>query len=485
MKKEMVHWIEEALLLILIMLNILDFVELIPGDIDVSKKVISWIILGYLLYRVSLSRIFFGERHPTIDLMLILSYFCLITKNIVSSMMSNQDEVVIFKHVFDYIIRNAVLIEFWSFYTGGILIILLSLYIASNFNFLKKSIIGIIHEDGPVPRNFGKFAVRWLSVFILAVGFFVIIFNLMMEWLAIAVDASIVIFTIIFYIITVFQRHFRNFHPQTYIFKVGEGAENFYFRFIELFQSKEKIFLGLSGILVLHLLTDIGNFIVPYLTGIKDLLYFSQLGAGHTAIYTLVNAELASNSGFVVGWIYFFNAVAMILLLLAPAYIWYKIYRESGFKVSNFELGIFFTSVFVFIFSPAFKIQQITAKGLIGVDIITQKAVENSILHPVVVVIASMVILAAILIMERSHPVKSLLIVLMIACVDIFFACYIFHFFVNVTDYYLRAISVLLSSSEFLIVFYFFLFFAISVMLYIGGFIIFISETKREFKYIK
>ena len=243
--------------------------------------------------------------------------------------------------------------------------------------------------------------------------------------------------------------------------------------------------MGLSGILVLHLLTDIGNFIVPYLLGIKDLLYFSQLGAGHATIYSLINAELAAHSGFVVAWIYFFNAIAMILLLLTPAYIWYKLYKESGFTISKFELGIFFTSVFVFIFSPAFKIQQITAKGLIGVDIITQKAVENSILHPVVVLIASMIILAAILIMERSHPLKSLLIVLMIVCIDIFFAYYIFHFFINVTNYYLRTISILLSSSEILIAFYLFLFFAISVMLYIGGFVIFISETKKELKYIK
>ena len=33
--------------------------------------------------------------------------------------------------------------------------------------------------------------------------------------------------------------------------------------------------------LVLHLLTDAGSFIIPYILIFRDTLYFSQLGAGH------------------------------------------------------------------------------------------------------------------------------------------------------------------------------------------------------------
>ena len=55
----------------------------ILADLDYVKKIISWTALGYILYKVSLTKIFFNNRHKHVDLFLIIAYFMLIIKNIV------------------------------------------------------------------------------------------------------------------------------------------------------------------------------------------------------------------------------------------------------------------------------------------------------------------------------------------------------------------------------------------------------------------
>ncbi len=82
-KKRLLHFIEELVLTLLILLNVFDFFEYLPADLDYIKKIISWSALGYLLYKASLTRIFFNEKHAHIDIILILSYFMLIFKNLV------------------------------------------------------------------------------------------------------------------------------------------------------------------------------------------------------------------------------------------------------------------------------------------------------------------------------------------------------------------------------------------------------------------
>ena len=70
--------IEELILVLLIVLNVMDFLEKIPSEIDYIKKVISWAVLAYVLYKADLTNIFFGHSYRTMDLFLILAYFLMI-----------------------------------------------------------------------------------------------------------------------------------------------------------------------------------------------------------------------------------------------------------------------------------------------------------------------------------------------------------------------------------------------------------------------
>ena len=41
------HFLQEILFLIIIVLSILDLFEILPGEINVFKRILSWVLIGY------------------------------------------------------------------------------------------------------------------------------------------------------------------------------------------------------------------------------------------------------------------------------------------------------------------------------------------------------------------------------------------------------------------------------------------------------
>ena len=128
----------------------------------------------------------------------------------------------------------------------------------------KPSLLAALGEHGKLGRNPFRILWRYLLVFLAFAGFFVVVFNLVMEWLAIAIDAPLIMLAILFYLFIII-RHYKKYNVESLIYRIGEFGENFYEKFISLFHYKRTIMLGISGMLVLHLITDAGSFIIPYI----------------------------------------------------------------------------------------------------------------------------------------------------------------------------------------------------------------------------
>jgi len=279
------HRLEEIILVFLILLNVLDFFEILPADLDYAKKVISWTALGYLLYKASLTKIFFNNHHKIVDLLLIGSYFLFIVKNLILFSLASIEEFVIFYDFQKFLVDNAAFLEFYSLIIGSITILVLAIYSSFFIDVRKPSLMHIIHEEGK-PDTLLKYIIRIITIYLVYIAFFVVVFNLVMEWLALAIDAPIIMLAILFYLFIII-RHYRKYRMESLIYRIGEFGEKFYEKFISLFHYKKTILLGISGMLVLHLLTDAGSFIVPYIFVFHDTLYFSQLGSGHDALIPL------------------------------------------------------------------------------------------------------------------------------------------------------------------------------------------------------
>ncbi len=478
--------IEEFILIFLIILNIFDFLELLPGELDYIKKIISWTLLGYLLYKANLTKIFFGTRNKSMDFIIIITYFFLVFKNFIAYTIATYAEVLekgvesFLYPLFNFFAANqgamANAFEHYTFYIGGTLLILVSIFLALKVEIRAPSIMHVLHEEGVPPRRISKLLLRFATIFFVLTAFFVIIFNLVMEWLAIAVDAPIIVLALFFYIF-ILVKHVRRMKPDSLLFRIGNAGEGFYERFIKLFYSQATIMLGVIGMLVLHLLTDLANFIVPYITTLRDPLYFSALNpATHQHLITLFLQDKLAYNIFTTSFVYLFNIIGIVLLLISPAVIWYVLYRKREFDINNILIGLFYVSISAFLLVPLFKITKLTVPNLIGVDILTQAIASN----PGTAVLVSIAIGVLAFLLSYVGKIKKTLIFVAVAAVQLFFALYVYHFFVSFSNYYIHSIGMLFKNLEIFIGAYMFIFFGITILFYVLGLLAFIHITWKN-----
>ncbi|MFC1732288.1 hypothetical protein ACFL6I_18445 [candidate division KSB1 bacterium] len=477
-KERMGIGFEEFLLVILIIAGVTEFAGFLPADLDYIKKIISWVCLGYLMYKVNLTEIIFGYKDKFIDTMLILAYFMFVVKNFIEYSNVAIEEVAasgssLLIPFYSFILDNAFKFEMITFYIGGGLLILLAiLNLILNVEIKEPSIMAIIHKEGP-PENVLQRMFRALSSFLIYCAFFVVVFNLIMEWLAWAVDSTLVVVAIFFYFFF-FIKRFRRLDTQSYLYKVGESTDEFYEKFINLFHSRNTLVLGVSGLLVLHLLTDTGNFILPYIIG-KKINYFIALGAGHTVIPYLLSIDIGLAATpllkISVILIYVLNIAAMLFLFIGPAFIWYQMYQKRKMELPNIVCGLFFASFFAFMALPIFKIKRMVSEGIYGVDILTRNII---IADSLVVAGIALAILLLVSLLCYSHIIKSIFRYISISLVEVFFAYYIYLYFSDIAGFYVKAFALI--KNEF-ILFYLSIFLFVTICFYFGGIIYFIYHT--------
>jgi len=483
MKKRWVVGLEEVFILFLILLSFIEFFGLLPADMDFLKKITSWTILGVLLYHASITKIFFGDKHDIVDLGLIGAFFLMLLKDLVLVASSLVHEGGLYSEFYKIVFQNSWLIERSGFVLGTLLVLGISVYLTYNLHVRKPSILHVLHDAG-LPKTFRKRVERFLLVFLVLNAFFILIFNLIMEWLAIIVDYTLVLITALVFFFVFAKKHSRKHDFTWLIFHIGNHAEKFYKKFMQLFHNKKRIYLGFSGILVLHLLTDVSVYLVPYIFSFQEVIYFGGLpGLPLLSLLKQETAELILFEMLPIVLIYLFNLIAILLLMFSPAYLWWKVYKKKGFKISHTELSIFFSSVLVLILAPVFAIKTIQTNGLIGVTILSQ-AMQN-LTEPLIIVLLSIFLFLTIFAMSYSHKIKEGLLILMLVGILGFFSFYIYQYFKSNYLYYISSIGYLWKGGYYYLSANFALFFVIISLAYLGGWLIFLKEVKKEYKYIR
>ncbi len=572
------EFVEELILLGIIVLNIFDFLEMINPDFDYLKKIISLTAMGYLLYKAGLSRLFFGTRSRKSDFLIVISYFMLSFKNIlgfsvtairelqlkgagywarifpvqasaipgkivnITSPLSSVDlgklqnipvgsamdnltrsftitpgiplhvnEIYarvtndmgsalfliepryLIQRWHNLLIDNMASLERFAVIAGLVLLIFIAVYSALRQKITAPSLMHVIREEGDPPKSLGRLMSRALIIFIVLNFFYIAVFNLMMEWLGLAIDAPLLVTGIFFYLL-VWVKHHKRFSPENIIYRIGSIGESFYERFISLFQSQEGILFGISGMLVLHMLTDIGNFIVPYITGIHDPMYFSYLGAGHTPVFSLTDLvspektslyfmDISHSAGMVdklgISYVYLFNIIAVLLVFAGPAFIWYIIFSKKFVDIPSVVLGVFFSSVACILLSPVFTIGRLSSNSIVGVDITTH-GLSPAGLPLVSVIIISLLVGIIVFALSLGSWARTRLILGSVGIMLLSFGLYIFFFFIDTSSYYINAITQSFGNDSYIIGLYFLLFLTLTIVFYVGGFFIYIYEIFKS-----
>lgn len=381
-------YIELFILATLFVLTILDFFELLSPELHYMEKIMAWTAMGYLLYRASLSHIFFGERYPFFDATIVIGYFAMVLNNLIHYARIFHDEMEGGEMVFDeesgvfvqeaithghhvvpeylanfygFLVEHEPLIIIIGFFVGFTILGLLAIYVGKAIEIRSPSLLDGIGIHGQSTSLSGSLA-RSLLCMTIFIGFFVIVFKIMMEWLAVAVHAPLIMIGFVIYFFG------GNLGVSERIEKISTYGDEFYEEFIELFKKKKTLVWGIAGMLVLHLLTDIPNLMFPYLFGITDTMYH-----GAVLDFTVWEVILEAIQGMglyeqTMLWAgYSLNILGILFLMVAPAYIWYHIYKESEFDMNPVLFFIFGASVTYYLLNPVFIVEMIDSPVLVGV----------------------------------------------------------------------------------------------------------------------
>lgn len=360
--------------ILFILLNIADFLDMLSGDIDFFKKILSWILIGYIFYSVSLTKITIGKRIKKLDIFYILIFSIVaITKSITYYVYtsSNLDNFTFFKYFLElFLLTDRQLIDNYSSLIGIILIGITSVYMLNKYSYKKESFLGSINLN-----DYFKFIKFDYIILIYYMFFFgIVVFNFLMEWFALAVDSLILVIGLFYYLFIYLKNHTQIKHKQ-YLQDVSNSGNNFYKKLILNFSDKKTIFQGLTLILTIHLLVDLGVFLVPYILGFGSSIYnsaFSSQIIHHLPIFNLLdfqNSQFFQDMIFVTNLntnsiFYFFFLILIFLtdiiifllfflLLFSPFYLFYKHTTDS---IVFYKKGIisFFIAALILFFSINF-----------------------------------------------------------------------------------------------------------------------------------
>ncbi len=476
-------FVEELILIILILMNIFEFLGLLPGDVEFIKAIISMSALGYVLYKANLSDILFGSSNNNLNFTLIFSYFLLIVNKFVEFSKATLEHSAYLREFFEFITNNSGLINSIAFFTGSIMILIITLYVILKIQIKEPSIVQTILNN----QN-NKFTL-FITVFIVVFGFHQIFFNLVMEWLTLVIDAPLIILAIFLYM---FKLHdlSKAMDQEVILFKIADFVEDFVADFINLFHSKRTILLGISGMLVLHLLTDVGAFIIPYTFGTQNI-YSEELGENHLPIKDLFNIdkELITDKGqqTILFFGYILNTIGYLYLMIFPAFIWYIMYlnytkeSDNTLNYPDSLISLFFSTMVFVLFLPVYKITKIglglsEIKNLLGVDIQTQSILSSG--NPFLLYSSiALGIFLAIFLLSKIGLIKKLLFFMMTLFGLGFFGLYIYYFFSDMVFFYLDFIKnlfILQTFKGFYFAIYNSIILFILALFYIGGFFSFV-----------
>ncbi len=477
--KKMGIGFEEFILILLIIFNTLDFFEVMSTDWDLVEKLTSWIFIGALVYSLNLSKLFFGEKDSKHDAFLIISYFALMISEILTTLnvvlQENLHEQFKAKYFLNEIIKNYNVINDYTFYIGLLMLISLAL-IRFTKEVQRGSMMDIFHEVG-LPSGFFNYITRFISILFLYIAFFIVFFKFFIEWIGVAVDAVIIVVAITLYLIN-FIKKYKSQNKENLIHDINNAGEDFLTNFISLFKDPKKIYYGLSGMLVLHLLVDLGNFIIPYIVSLQDSLYFLQLAGNdilqnHTPIYPLLKSILPFGDNILIAKIialYSLNFIAIIFCLTIPVVIWYDLYNNKRMLPHPILNALFFSSLIAYLKIPLFAITPILGKTIVGVDVALLNIFDVSTNFNETLIIAGIAFLV-VLIFSLSKLLNHMFLVISIILSQLFFVYYVYSYVYSWNQFFIGSISDLWLSNNYIIAITLGIFFTIIVMFYISGFI--------------
>lgn len=479
----------------LMVMGLIGYFAGVPADFDWIDHTVSFILFSYLFYKLNITSILFGKTSKSANFIVILSYFVLFFKDIISytALDAGRFRVLTFVDgAYMFFSNNLAATEASTFYLGISGLLIASAYISKKLEISHPSLLYALFNK-KMKNGIAKF----FSVFVLLLGFYYFVYDIVLEWLEFTIDDPVIAAGIVFYIYSI-AKHHTKFHSGNFIFRIGDFSTRWYSRFISLFHYKKTLPLAISGLLILHALADLGVFAYS-LIFLKENFYLEFLKNGHVPFLKLFIEDAKNVPSFAVVpllLVYLLNAMSLVILLLIPVIVWARIFSQKELHLGRIPLFFIYSSVAAYIMLPAYAIVPLTelsAKSGItisGVDILSKPLLESSSILDsflptktaaiIVVSISSLAFGLAVYLMGSKPKIKKELYAISIIGGLAFYAVYIFYFFSSLLEFYGTALQTILTP-HFLVAIVSMVLLALSIIFYIAGFFMFIYEVVMEY----
>jgi hypothetical protein len=462
--------VEEFILGAIILLNILAFLGLLTPDMDYIKKLISWSAVGYLIYQTKPSQIFTGSQSHRIDGVLLTAYFLLFLKNFVGFAYTGEASTFL-EPLYQTMLTHGTIIELGGLYAGFALLLYAAFRLATQ-RIHPRSVLGILHI-----HKKASFIKKFLCSYGVALGFFVVVFSLVMEWLAVAIDAPLLVCGLAVYVFFIIK-HKHHMDKDHWLRKFGDFGSDFYKNIIEHLKYKHSALRVLSGMLILHFITDAFIFLWSHISGIHDPLYFGPLSREPISI---VQSIAVSTQQIGLPTSIFFtvlSTIGLLFFLLFPVLTWYDLYKNEHSKINHFFLAVCAVSLGSFFLAPVTKLVSLEGMAIHGVDIIMKPV--QLIVSPTMTWILLGILTASAIGLSILHR-KFLASVLVFTSL-VFVAWYSGLFYTSLVNYYTTAIPQIWNAGLQVLAVLFGLLFLVTTVFYVSATIYFTVDVIKHIK---
>ncbi len=474
----------------LMVIGLVGYFGYVPADLDWIDHTVSFILFTYLFYKLNVTSILFGKTSRFANAIIIVSYFSLFFKDIMSYSELDASKYVVIKFVdyfYNFFISNPFITNFVTFYMGILGIFIISIHLAKHIEISHPSFLYAICQDRIKNR-----LMKFFSIFISLLGFYYFVYSLILEWLEFVIDDPIIAVGVVFYIYSISKHHVK-FHKDDFVFKIGDFSSGLYKRFVSLFHYKKTLPLAISGLLILHALSDLGVFAYS-LTFLRENSYLEFLSNEHAPFLELFlsDAENLPNSALIPLFIdYLLNVLSLFIFLLIPIIVWVRIFSQKELHFNRIFLFFIYSSAIAYALLPGYIVSPLHGSSIIGVDIYTIPLLESkSILDNffpnksttiIAVSLISIIFGLIIYILSNNFKIKKELYAISIIGGLTFYTIYIYYFFSSLLLYFYDNIALTISTANFFIGIILIIFLILSIIFYIGGYFMFLYEIVMEY----
>ncbi len=305
----------------------------------------------------------------------------------------------------------------------------------------------------PTHRLLAFLLVRFIAVYYALLGFFMFVFDTVTQWLVVSIDKSLYVVAFLYAL-----SYFRSLDIAA-ANKFGAMDEQFVILLASLFTRSRLVYLGLSALLITHVIADAGYFILPSLFGgmetrmvnIDPTIWAQR----HRPPIELLTKDIAGLQGPGVAMtvaVYVLDTIALLFLMAMPVAVFVLMAsKEMGgnpvwkhWFVTRLLLALFLSSAVAHFMAPWSSMGMLhegyetytilgqswelpTIGNVGGVDFQTQPLGSSADLFPVILGLST-VILLTVLALWSYTSLRNLMLTGSFILSMLFFSQYIFIF---------------------------------------------------------